>query len=97
MSYDLTLGDLEFNYTYNVSRMFYDYYVMDGIRTIRGKTGEEAHPLLTGLLKHMQAHPERMRGMEPSNGWGSYEGAMNWVSSMIDACLQYPTERWEGW
>lgn len=48
MSYDLNIGEESFNYTFNVSKLFYDHMPADetsergGLHTLDGCTGKEA-------------------------------------------------------
>lgn len=96
MSYDLSIGYEDFNYTYNVAPMWYACYPDKGIRTIYGLSGEEAIPVLNELRQYMEDNSEELLVMNPSNGWGSYEGAINFVSKLILASYRNKTEIWEG-
>lgn len=112
MSYDIDLvesmchechcGDVVYhsNMTSNVSGMWDDagielrLYCYD-----REHAGDEARvvaPLLTEAIHKMEADPERYRAMEPSNGWGSYEGTLSFLRKLRDACLMYPNARIRG-
>lgn len=46
-------------------------------------------PLTAGLLA-LQSDPNKFRELNPSNGWGSYEGLVRFVSRYLDACKEYP-------
>ncbi|NOG70457.1 hypothetical protein [Roseicella sp. DB1501] len=46
-------------------------------------------PLERGL-KILRADPERFKGFNPENGWGSYEGLVQFVEAYLDACRAYP-------
>ena len=96
MSYDMSIGDEEFNYTYNVSEMWYDCYDNDGIRKHYNLKGEDAIPILKTLQSHMIHSKERLEKMNPRNGWGSYEGALNFVNDLIEASKRNPNEYWTG-
>ena len=96
MSYDMSLGEEEFNYTYNVAKMWYDCFPVYGIREIYGLSGEEAVAALRELREHMEDNRTRMIAMEPSNGWGSYSGALGFVNKLILASLEAPEEVWRG-
>ena len=84
MSYDMQIGSEDFNYTYNVAPMWYDCYPENGIREIYGKTGNDAVRILRKLRDHMEDNSERLHEMEPSNGWGSFDGAIGFVTELIE-------------
>ena len=96
MSYDMDIGSDEFNYTCNVSGMWYDCYPEKGIREYYGLSGEESVPVLRKLREHMEDNAERLREMEPDNGWGSFDGAVGFVNDLIAAALRNPHEVWTG-
>lgn len=96
MSYDMGIGELSFNYTYNVSGMWYASQPEKGIRAIYGLTGAEAVPVLRSMRDYMEDHWAEMLKMEPSNGWGSADGAHEFLGNLIKASLTYPNEIWEG-
>lgn len=96
MSYDMGIGEESFNYTYNVSDMWYTHYPEEGIRKHYGMTGAESVPFLLSLFTHMVNNKERLEAMNPENGWGSYLGATEFVSELILAALRNPDEVWEG-
>lgn len=48
-------------------------------------------PLLTVGLALLKSDPPRFEAFNPSNGWGSYEGLVGFVSSYLAACEQYPS------
>ena len=95
MSYDMSIGNSSFNYTYNVSCMWYDCF-QHGIREHYGLTGKQAVPLLRRLREHMENNFERLEQMNPTNGWGDFDGALNFVSELIMASLRNPCDVWEG-
>lgn len=97
MSYDINfyakrytcVGD--YNYTYNCSTMFYEALPGDkGIRGLDGMTGEQAYLYLLAGVKHMQANPEWHKQHNPSNGWGSYEGALKFLAKMCQTAKINP-------
>ena len=96
MSYDISIADEEFNYTYNVSGMWYDCFPEKGIREFYGMTGGESIPVLRKLRDHMEDNRDRLIEMEPDNGWGSFEGALGFVNRLIGAAFACPASTWEG-
>lgn len=96
MSYDMDIGSEDFNYTYNVSRMWYDCYPEKGIREHYGMTGKDSLPVLQKLRNHMEDNAGKLKEMEPSNFWGSFHGALDFVNSLIAAAIRNPEELWSG-
>ena len=97
MSYDMSIGIEDFNYTYNVSKMWYDCYKKKGIRKHYGLTGKQAMPVLKKLHWHMIKHNEKLREYNPPNGWGDFDGALKFVSDLIIASVNNPDEIWVGY
>lgn len=53
------------------------------------KAEQLIEPLKTGL-KLLKSDPARFGKLNPSNGWGTYEGLVNFVTAYLDACIRYP-------
>jgi len=85
---------LEADYTYNVAPMFNRAFTTmagEGNRGLNGMTGESAAAHLLGALSEMRACPAVYREMNPPNGWGSYEGAIELLAKLRGWCLGHPT------
>lgn len=52
----------------------------------------EIQPILDMALAYLEdpANEEKLRAMEPSNGWGSYEGAVSYFRKIVGACRRHP-------
>lgn len=46
-------------------------------------------PLTEGLDK-LKCFPERFKPHNPPNGWGTYEGFVEWVRDYLEACKEMP-------
>lgn len=89
---------LEFNYTYNVSQMWYEVFPDDeGMVQIDGMTGKEAYPKIAKAIHEMLSKEKFMRKLEPENGWGSYEGFLDFLRKISDACIECPFGVWRSW
>jgi hypothetical protein len=47
-------------------------------------------PLLRAGLERLRADPQRFKQLNPSNGWGSYDGFVLWVQKYLQACEDNP-------
>lgn len=53
------------------------------------KASQLIEPLTAGL-ERLRADPEKFKAYNPSNGWGTYEGLVDFVTSYLAACKEYP-------
>lgn len=53
------------------------------------KASELIEPLAEGLAL-LRSDPERFKAFNPENGWGDYDGLVDFVSEYLDACLRNP-------
>jgi hypothetical protein len=95
MSYDISIGDAHFNVTYNLAPMFYRAHD-DGIRATYGMTGAAAVPVLRAMREYFEDHETELTELEPSNGWGTYVGALEFLGEAIRASIARPSEAWKG-
>ncbi len=96
MSYDMEIGSEEFNYTYNVSPMWYAAKPDPGIRAHYGMTGQEAIIPLREIREYMESHRDELLKLNPENGWGDYYGALEFVTKLINASIRNPDAVWSG-
>ena len=85
------------NYTSNVSRMWYEALggitLGDLIETT--PVAKDLEPRIREGIACMAEAPEHFRTMEPSNGWGDYEGAVEYLRWIADRCRAWPLARVE--
>ena len=53
-------------------------------------------PLQAGLQK-LRAAPEQYEAMNPKNGWGNYDGLVDFVEGYLAACKRWPDAKVETW
>lgn len=53
------------------------------------KAKDLIEPLSKGL-ELLLSYPERFKLLNPSNGWGDYDGLVSFVSKYMYACKEYP-------
>ena len=78
------------NYTHNVTRMWKEAGVYDALYMSDGKQVKDIIDELNSGLSNMYANPEKYIAMNPTNGWGSYESALDWLKQLISNIESYP-------
>lgn len=53
------------------------------------KAAQLVAPLADGL-ERLTREPERFKKFNPDNGWGSYEGLVEFVTAYLAACVAHP-------
>ena len=53
------------------------------------KASQLIDPLRAGL-DLLRSDPDRFKRFNPDNGWGSYDGLVEFVDSYLNACVEYP-------
>lgn len=81
------------NITHNLNRMadaagiYKPLWRPDEIGITRAE--ELIQPLSSGL-DALKSDPERFKQLNPENGWGTYEGLVQFVENYLEACRQNP-------
>lgn len=81
------------NVTHNLSRMaeaagIYDYLWQAKEHNIT--TASQLIPYLRGGLAALHRDPGYFQLFNPRNGWGTYEGFVEFVAGTLAACEEYP-------
>lgn len=88
--YPASVGESH-NYTYNVSPMFYAAFSCeDGIRGLHGMTGKVAAPLISEAMTYMRENMAEMRDLNPSNGWGDADSALEFLGKIHEEAMEHP-------
>ncbi len=83
----------EANITHNVNRMaeavgcYQELWRPDEIGIERAS--QLIEPLKAGLIA-LVSDPLRFEALNPENGWGSYDGLVQFVTAYLKACIQHP-------
>jgi hypothetical protein len=101
MSYDMRLvidtggeypacvtGDYR-NPTYNLAPMF-QRALGCPLRDLDGMTGAQAAPIVATGLERMRVDKAGHEALNPPNGWGDYDGAVETLEWLHGACLAHP-------
>ena len=78
------------SYTSNVGPMWCEALGGKLLREYKDAPCSEAAGPLAEAVKRMEADPDRYREMNPKNGWGDYEGALDFLRRLAEACAQHP-------
>ncbi len=80
------------NMTSNVAPMWRLEMGPDAIRGLHGRLAGDCIDELVVGLAHMQNEQNRphYEALNPSNGWGNYEGATQFVADLLAACRAHP-------
>jgi len=103
MSYDVSIGDESFNYTWNMYQFFADHIAGEenggGINELMDKDGTEAFIIIRAAMENI-VRTYRDMGNVPMqekynapNGWGSVIGAILFLSQIMGACAANPDEK----
>ncbi len=102
MSYDIGLfintGIYEYqvhdcgNMTYNVSKMYRETFPagMDGIHALAEIKAADAIEMLRMVIGEMESNPSKYKLLNPPNGWGNYESALQYIRNILVGCEQHP-------
>ena len=89
------------NYTSNVSPMwdagFEGIGQSKSLRELDGETAGDWGPRIRDALRWMHQHADEMRKLNPSNGWGNYEGAVKYLARLCRECHRHPKARIRVW
>lgn len=78
------------NYTSNCGPMWAKALGGRRLRDFNKAPCSEAAGPLAEAVKRMEADPDTYREMNPPNGWGDYEGALDFLRRLADACAENP-------
>lgn len=95
------------NYTYNVADMWleilkiaekesksYFFKSTDKMINIDGSTGNQSVIPLNYALSVLSGLPQKFIAMNPENGWGSYNGLMDYIVNLLLLAHKHPTWIW---
>ena len=71
-------------------RCKYDDVHERGLRALHGAPCSEAGGTITAAVNRMINDPESYRSLNPSNGWGTYENAVDTLRWLADQCDRHP-------
>lgn len=77
------------NVTYNLSDIYYKC-IGGGLKALNCMSCKKALPILNKAIENMQENENEYRKLEPSNGWGSYDGLLKELGRLQAYCEDNP-------
>jgi len=109
VSYDVSIGSFDGNYTWNVSALFVDHIPANrfsgGLNELDGLTGRQAVEVLSEAFSRIHATKVNLwkrttvgeadfcAKYDPPNGWGSTVGALIFLAQILAACAANPRKK----
>lgn len=79
------------NITYNLAPMYYKAIDKDlGLKKLKGMTCEKALPIINKAIDDMIKNRKEYEKLNPSNGWGTYDGLLEIFREMRTICEDNP-------
>ena len=85
-----------FNLTYNLTPML-SAAGMPAWKEFIGQYASDAGDWWSFTLTELLAQPIKYKGMNPVNGWGSYDQAVEVLTALVIACREHPQAVVGGW
>jgi len=76
-------------YTSNVAPMW-TTALGHRLADLKDTNAGDSLPVLQRAVAAMEANPGKYEAMNPPNGWGDYEGALDYLRRLRDACAAHP-------
>ena len=91
-----SVDDTTFNLTYNLSPML-RAAGMPAWRDLVGMRAIDAGPIWRAVADELCSDPGKYKALNPPNGWGDYDGAVEVISALAAACAKHPGATVGGW
>lgn len=81
------------NITHNLGQMAKESGLYDAMWRPEEQGWTHARDLIAPLrdgLAELQSDPARFKEFDPGNGWGSYDGLLNFAAAYLAACMKWP-------
>lgn len=99
MSYDVSIGEFNTNYTSNGCEIFYEHipeneFAKGGIPSLDGMLGAQAIIVLSDFFDNIQRERQEIGSIglrakyDAPNGWGSTEGLLLFAAQIMSACIK---------
>lgn len=88
------VGDDNLNYTHNVNPMWRELFGQSLGDFLDNRQAIVAQSELLAAYHTMEDNPGRFIPLNPPNGWGDYDSAMNFLQRVIDNGADHPLAVW---
>ncbi len=89
----IEIGD-GFDCTYNLAPMFYKALELkEGLRGLNGMEADGAIGYLQHAINEMKSNKEEYEKLNPKNGWGNYQNAIELLEWLLFKCNEHPLVR----
>ncbi len=78
------------NYTINVSEIF-DKALGHSLTGLNKKRCKDVVLNLEKAVLYMKENKVELEKLNPKNGWGNYEGALEYLEKILKKCKDYPS------
>ena len=78
------------NYTHNVVEMWNDAGCYDALYMSNGMNAKDIIPFLDKAIKSMSENPDDYKKLNPENGWGDYDSALEFLKRVRGMCDANP-------
>lgn len=75
--------------TYNLREMF-ELSLGMPIKQLEDKLANDAAPIILAAINAMKKSPAKFKKLNPPNGWGNYEQALNSLEWLHEMCIENP-------
>ena len=79
-----------FGHTYNCVQMFREVLGKEGINSLDTMQAKDCILALENAIIYMEFFPEKFKPMEPPNGWGTYETALDFLREILVMAQAHP-------
>lgn len=86
-------GDQHANHTSNAWRSYAVAIPAGALYELDEMPCSDAAEQLAAGVEHMEKNEVQHRELEPSNGWGSYESALQYLRFALALCRTFPSAR----
>ena len=77
------------NVTYNLADIYYKC-IDGGFKSLNKMNCKNALPIITKAIENMLENEKEYRKLEPSNGWGTYDGLLQELRDLRNCCEDNP-------
>lgn len=88
------------NITHNLNKMAMEAGIYQALwrpEEIDVTKAEQLIPLLQTGLEALKSDPDRFKEFNPENGWGDYDGLVQFVEEYLKACQENPDAEVNAW